>query len=80
MDNTHLLVNLTELRFVFIQSPTNIVDDLCLSLYWQHFVQSQKNWNCSRILGLGNAILKGNEARKTSPKKERCAEHHLRRY
>lgn len=42
LDDTHLLIDLTELGFILIHGPTNIVDDLCLPLYWQHFIQSQK--------------------------------------
>ncbi|MBZ6429871.1 MAG: hypothetical protein LBE64_01895 [Acinetobacter pittii] len=40
--DTHLLIDLTELGFILIQRPTDLVDDLCLSLYWQHLVELQK--------------------------------------
>lgn len=69
MDNTHLLINLTELRFVFIQGPTNIVDDLCLSLYWQHFVQSQKELELFTNSGTGQCNLKRQRGEEDQPQK-----------
>jgi hypothetical protein len=64
--DTHLLIDLTELGFILIQRPTDLVDDLCLSLYWQHLVVLQKFPNCPQMLMLGNATLKVEETKKNS--------------
>jgi hypothetical protein len=72
--DTHLLINLTELGFILIQRPTDLVDDLCLSLYWQHLVELQKKFKkklkrkselCTNA-GAGKCNLKGKDAKKNS--------------
>lgn len=35
---TYLLVDLTQLGFILVQGPADLLDNFCLSLHWQHVV------------------------------------------